>query len=39
MDFFSSGMKENKDVIAAGMAVDIVGKLLSTSVSERKLIL
>jgi len=23
MDFFSSGMKENKDVIAAGMAVDI----------------
>lgn len=27
MEFFSKGMEENKDTIAAGMAVDIVGKL------------
>lgn len=28
MEFFAKGMEENKDTIAAGMAVDIVGKSL-----------
>jgi hypothetical protein len=26
MEYFSKGMHENKDTIAAGMAIDIVGK-------------
>lgn len=29
MEYFSKGMKENKDTIAAGMAVDVVGKPIS----------
>lgn len=33
MEFFAKGMQENKDTIAAGMAVDVVGKSLVPTIA------